>query len=92
MQGCDEETEENNGGNVLMLKVKFRNLDQIQKFCNIAEKYGNVIVANGSIEVDGESFVGLSTMGLNKILEVRFNDKDKIVQFEQEVAALGITR
>lgn len=75
-----------------MIKIKFRTLDQVQKFCNIAEKYGNVIVANGSVEVDGESFVGLSTMGLNKILDVKFNDKDKVVQFEQEVAALGIIR
>ena len=74
------------------MKVMFRNIHQIEKFCNIAGKYGNVIVADGSIEVDGESIVGLTTLGLNKILDVKFSDKDKIVQFESEVAALGIER
>lgn len=75
-----------------ILKIMFRNIRQIEKFCNIAAKYGNVIVADGSIQVDGESIVGLTAMGLNKILDVKFNDKDKIVQFESEVATLDIVR
>lgn len=74
------------------MKIIFRNLNQIEKFCKIAEKYGNVIVSSGSIHIDGESIVGLTTLGLNKVLDVNFNDKDKIVQFESEVAALGIER
>lgn len=74
------------------MKIVFRNLKQIEKFCKIAEKYGNVIVKNGSIEIDGESIVGLTTLGLNKILDVQYNDKDTKVQFESEVAALGIER
>ena len=65
---------------------------QVEKFCGIAEKYGNVIVANGSIEVDGSSIVGLTTLGFNKVLDVKYNDKDSKVQFESEVAALGIER
>lgn len=75
-----------------MIKIVFRNIQQIEKFSRIAEKYGNVIVKNGSIEIDGESIVGLTTLGLNKVLEVNYNDKDSIVQFESEVAALGIER
>ncbi len=75
-----------------MMKIVFRNIQQIEKFSRIAEKYGNVIVKNGSIEIDGESIVGLTTLGLNKVLEVNYNDKDSIVQFESEVAALGIER
>lgn len=75
-----------------MMKIVFRNIQQIEKFSRIAEKYGNVIVKNGSIEIDGESIVGLTTLGLNKVLEVYYNDKDSIVQFESEVAALGIER
>lgn len=74
------------------MKIVFRDLFQIEKFSKIASKYGNVIVANGSIEVDGESIVGLTTLGLNKVLEVKYNDKDTLVQFEQEVSALGIER
>ena len=74
------------------MKICFRNLDQIESFCKIAGKYGNVLVSSGSITIDGESIVGLTTLGLNKILDVTYNDKDKIVQFESEVAALGIVR
>jgi hypothetical protein len=74
------------------MKIVFRNLNQIESFCKIASKYGNVIVSSGSIEIDGESIVGLTTLGLNKVLEVKYNDKDTIVQFESEVAALGIER
>ena len=74
------------------MKICFRNLDQIESFCKIAGKYGNVLVSSGSITIDGESIVGLTTLGLNKILDVTYNDKDKIVQFESEVATLGIVR
>ncbi len=75
-----------------MMKIKFRNIDQIEKFCNIASKYGNVIVSNGSISVDGESIVGLTALGLNKVFDVLFTDSDTRVQFESEVTALGIVR
>lgn len=74
------------------MKIIFRNLDQIQQFCKIAEKYGNVIVKSGSIERDGESIVGVASLGVNKMLEVIYQDKDKKVQFESEVSALGIVR
>lgn len=74
------------------MKIVFRNMMQIEKFCNIASRYNNVIVGSGSVSVDGESIIGVSSMGLNKVLDVTFNDKDKIVQFESEVTALGIVR
>lgn len=74
------------------MKVVFRNLGQIESFCKIASKYGNVIVSSGSITIDGESIVGLTTLGLNKVLDVSYKDKDKLVQFESEVTALGIVR
>lgn len=74
------------------MRIKFRNIEQIEKFCNIASKYNNVIVSSGSVSVDGESIIGVTAMGLNKILDVTFNDKDKMVQFESEVNALGIIR
>lgn len=74
------------------MKIKFKNMEQLERFCNIAGKYGNVIVSCGSIHVDGESIVGMTTLGLNKTLDVSFNDKDRLVQFESEVTALGIVR
>lgn len=74
------------------MKICFRNIMQMEKFCKIASKYGNVIVKSGTIEIDGESIVGLTTLGVNKILEVIYKDKDSKVQFESEVAALGIER
>lgn len=74
------------------MKIVFRNMQQIEKFCNIASRYNNVVVSSGSVSVDGESIIGVSAMGLNRVLDVTFNDKDKIVQFESEVTALGITR
>ena len=53
------------------MKISFRNIVQVDKFCKAAEKYdGNVTVSEGSISVDGESIVGIMTLGLNKILEV----------------------
>lgn len=74
------------------MKIVFRNLGQIENFCKIAGKYGNVIVVSGSIEIDGESIVGLTALGLNKVLDVKFTDKDKKIQFESEVNMLGIVR
>ena len=74
------------------MKVCFRTLEQIEAFCKIAGRYGNVLVSSGSITIDGESIVGLTTLGLNKLLDVQFNDKDKKVQFESEVAQLGVER
>lgn len=74
------------------MKVIFRNLEQVEKFCKIASKYGNVIVSSGSISIDGESIVGLTTLGLNKVLDVKYTDKDKLVQFESEVTSIGVVR
>jgi phosphotransferase system HPr-like phosphotransfer protein len=77
------------------MKISFRNIVQVDKFCKAAEKYdGNVTVSEGSISVDGESIVGIMTLGLNKILEVNISDKfsASAVQFESEIAKLGIER
>ena len=74
------------------MKIVFRNLSQIESFCKTASKYGNVMVSSGSITIDGESIVGLTTLGLNKVLDVKYTDKDRLVQFESEVTALGIVR
>lgn len=77
------------------MKISFRNIVQVDKFCKAAEKYdGNVTVSEGSISVDGESIIGIMNLGLNKILEVNISDRTSAsaVQFESEIAKLGIER
>lgn len=75
------------------MKIKFRRVEQIESFCKLAEKYnGDVIVSEGSVQVDGESFVGLILFGVNKTLDVKIanesSDEGKI--FKMEIDKLGI--
>ena len=77
------------------MRVQFKDIVQVNKFCKAAEKYdGNVIVSDGSIEVDGESFVGVMTLGLHKQYEVKISDKNSAsaMEFMSEIAKLGIER
>lgn len=75
------------------MKIRFKRPEQIEAFCKLAEKYhGDVIVSEGSIQVDGESVVGLMTLGLNKKLDLLiandFTDEARI--FKMEIDKLGI--
>ena len=75
------------------MKIKFRRIDQIEAFSKLAEKYeGDVIVSEGRINIDGESVVGLITLGLNKKLDVKianeFSDKGRI--FKMELEKIGV--
>lgn len=77
------------------MKIKFRRLDQIERFCKLASEYhGDVIVSEGSIHIDGESMVGLITLGLNKQLNVQIanenSDEGRI--FKMEIDKLGIRK
>lgn len=77
------------------LKVNFKNIAQINKFCKAAEKYdGNVTVSCGSVEVDGESIIGLVNLGFNKTVDVQISDKfsASAMLFQAEVEKLGIVR
>lgn len=77
------------------MKVLFKNIKQAERFSKAAEKYdGSIIVKDGSVSVDGESLIGLMTLGINKILDVEISDPNSAsaVQFSQEVAKLGIER
>ena len=77
------------------MKVIFKNISQVNKFCKAAEKYdGNITVADGSVVVDGESIVGIMTLGLHKTLEVHIPDKfsASAMEFQSAIAALGIER
>ena len=77
------------------MRICFKNIAQVKKFCKAAEKYdGSVIVSEGSITVDGESIIGIMNLGLNKTLEVELSDRfsASAVQFEAEIAKLSIER
>lgn len=77
------------------MRVNFRNIAQMDKFCKAAERYdGNITVSCGSVEVDGSSLVGLVNIGFNKTVDVNISDKfsASAVQFESEIAKLGIIR
>lgn len=77
------------------MRVNFKNIAQMDKFCKAAERYdGNITVSCGSIEVDGSSLMGLVNVGFNKTVDVNISDKfsASAVQFESEIAKLGIIR
>lgn len=77
------------------MKISFKNIAQVNKFCKAAEKYdGTVIVSEGSVSVDGESIIGIMNLGLNKTLTVELSDRfsASAIQFESEIAKLGIER
>lgn len=77
------------------MRVNFKNIAQMDKFCKAAERYdGNITVSCGSIEVDGSSLMGLVNVGFNKTVNVNISDKfsASAVQFESEIAKLGIER
>ena len=77
------------------MRVNFKNIAQMDKFCKAAEKYdGNMTVSYGTIEVDGSSLMGLVNVGFNKTVDVNISDRfsASAVQFESEIAKLGIIR
>lgn len=77
------------------MRVNFKNIAQMDKFCKAAERYdGNITVSCGSIEVDGSSLMGLVNVGFNKTVDVNISDRfsASAVQFESEIAKLGIIR
>ena len=77
------------------MKVQFKNISQVNKFCKAASRYdGNITISDGSVEVDGESIVGIMTIGLHKTLEVKMSERNSAsaIEFESEIAKLGIER
>lgn len=77
------------------MRVNFKNIAQMKKFTKAAEKYdGNVTVSYGTVEVDGESIIGLVNVGFNKTVDVNISDKfsASAVLFQSEIEQLGIVR
>lgn len=78
-----------------MIKVRFKNIDVLQKFADIVSKYkSDVIIHDGKTMVDGESIMGLIALGLYKTFEVEFIEKEpsERERFMFDIELLGITR
>lgn len=78
-----------------MIKVRFKNIDVLQKFADIVSRYkSDVIIHDGKTMVDGESIMGLIALGLYKTFEVEFIQKEdgEKEQFMFDIEKLGITR
>ena len=79
----------------MVLRVQFKDISQVNKFCKAAGRYdGNITICDGSVEVDGESIIGIMTLGLHKVLEVKISDTTSAsaMEFASEIAKLGIER
>lgn len=77
------------------MKVQFKNIAQINKFCRAVDKYdGKITIGDGEFEVDGSSLVGIMNLGLHRLLEVKISNKNSAsaIQFMSEIAKLGIER
>lgn len=78
-----------------MIKVRFKNIDVLQKFADIVSRYkSDVIIHDGKTMVDGESIMGLIALGLYKTFEVEFIEKEpsERERFMFDIELLGITR
>ena len=78
-----------------MIKVRFKNIDVLQKFADIVSRYkSDVIIHDGKTMVDGESIMGLIALGLYKTFDVEFIEKEpsERERFMFDIELLGITR
>jgi len=75
------------------VQIKFKDLVEIETFAQLAEQYdGDVILSNGSIAIDGESVVGIVTMGVNKWLDLHVvaTDPTAAREFKNAIKQMGI--
>ena len=75
------------------MQIKFRDLVEIETFAQLAEQFdGGVDLWCGSYIVDGESVVGILTIGMNKWIDLKFTGDDvtKNNEFKKSVKQMGI--
>lgn len=63
---------------MVTLNIRFKSIEEVQHFVDTVSKYDcDVDVSKGSVTLDGKSFQGLCTIGLNTTLVCTIhNDKD----------------
>ena len=76
------------------MKIKFDNVDQIASFLNITQKMtSDVIIKEGSLQLDGKSSIGMMEVPLHYAVEVYLIDKKGInetAEFIKRCMAIGV--
>lgn len=74
-----------------IIRVKFRTLDEIKKFVNLAENLiSDVLVFSNHYVVDGRSLMGILSLSLAYPVDVRVVDDAERELFIKQLDELGI--
>ena len=75
------------------MQIKFKDLAQIETFIKLVEQYtGDVMVHGGTYDRDGESLMGLLSLGCGKWLDLTLTEEDSVdaFEFKKAVKQIGI--
>ena len=74
-----------------IIRIKFRTLDEIKKFVNLAENLiSDVLVYSNHYVVDGRSLMGILSLSLSYPVDVRVVDETEREIFIKQLDELGI--
>ena len=74
-----------------IIRVKFRTLDEIKKFVNLAEKLeSDILIYSNHYVVDGRSLMGILSLSLSYPVDVRVVDETERELFIKQLDELGI--
>ena len=74
-----------------IIRVKFRTLDEIKKFVNLAEKLeSDILIYSNHYVVDGRSLMGILSLSLSYPVDVRVVDDAEREVFTKQLDELGI--
>ena len=81
-----------NKNDIGLIKIKFKTLDEIKKFVIESEKLdGDILVYSGHYYVDGKSLMGILSLSLTSVMNVKIiADCDKVAYFIEKVKDIGI--
>ena len=73
------------------MKLKFKALDSVYLFCNMANKFNTDIdLMSGRYIVDAKSIVGIFSLSLDKPVEIKIHDETLAPTILEKTAQLGI--
>lgn len=63
------------------MKIRLIKMEQIEKLVNVCESFNEDIdLSSGHIIVDAKSFMGVTGMGIEKVLTITINTNDESVK------------